>query len=80
MAFISTITDGTKQNTKKLRFTLLSAFFNYVKNSLDSRIQTPVTIRRFESFSEPESAHISRSLKKTRSMRSYSEPENSGIG
>ena len=38
---MSTITDGTKQNTKKLRFTLLSAFFNYVKNSLDSEIQNP---------------------------------------
>ena len=41
MAFMSTITDGTKQNTKKLRFTLLSAFFNYVKNSLDSDFQNP---------------------------------------
>ena len=41
LAFMSTITDGTKQNTKKLRFTLLSAFFNYVKNSLDSDFQNP---------------------------------------
>ena len=41
MAFMSTITDGTKQNTKKLRFTLLSAFFNYVKNSLDYEFQNP---------------------------------------
>ena len=41
MAFMSTITVGTKQNTKKLRFTLLSAFFNYVKNSLDSDFQNP---------------------------------------
>ena len=38
---MSTITDGTKQNTKKLRFTLLSAFFNFVKNSLDSEVQNP---------------------------------------
>ncbi len=41
LAFMSTITDGTKQNTKKLRFTLLSAFFNYLKNSLDSNFQNP---------------------------------------
>ena len=41
LAFMSTITDGTKQNTKKLRFTLLSAFFNYLKNSLDSDFQNP---------------------------------------
>ena len=41
MAFMSTISDGTKQNTKKLRFTLLSAFFNFVKNSLDPDFQNP---------------------------------------
>ena len=41
MAFMSTVTDGTKQNTKKLRFTLLSAFFNFVKNSLDPEFQNP---------------------------------------
>ena len=35
------ITEGTKQNTKKLRFTLLSAFFNFVRNSIDSEIQNP---------------------------------------
>ena len=38
---MSTVSDGTKQNTKKLRFTLLSAFFNFVKNSLDPDIQNP---------------------------------------
>lgn len=38
---MSTVTDGTKQNTKKLRFSLLSAFFNFVKNSLDPELQNP---------------------------------------
>jgi len=32
LAFMSTITDETSQNTKKLRFTLISAFFNFAKN------------------------------------------------
>ncbi len=41
LAFMSTVSDGTKQNTKKLRFTLLSAFFNFVKNSLDPDFQNP---------------------------------------
>jgi len=41
LAFMSTISDGTKQNTKKLRFTLLSVFFNFVKNSIDSDFQNP---------------------------------------
>ena len=37
LAFMSTVTDGTSQNTKKLRFSLISAFFNFVKNSLDPK-------------------------------------------
>ena len=39
--FMSKMTDGKKQITKKLRFALLSAFFNFVKNSLDSDFQNP---------------------------------------
>ena len=38
---MSSVTDGTSQNTKKLRFTLMSAFFNFVKNSLDPKITNP---------------------------------------
>lgn len=41
LEFMSTVSDGTKQNTKKLRFTLLSAFFNFVKNSLDHDFLNP---------------------------------------
>lgn len=41
LSFMSTVSDGTKQGTKKLRFTLLSAFFNFVKNSLDPDLQNP---------------------------------------
>jgi integrase/recombinase XerD len=41
LAFMSTISNGTKQNTKKLRFSLLSAFFNFVKNSLDHDCKNP---------------------------------------
>jgi integrase/recombinase XerD len=38
---MSKISEGAKQNTKKLRFTLLSAFFNFVKNSLDPNFHNP---------------------------------------
>ena len=38
---MSDVSDGTKQSTKKLRFTLLAAFFNYIKNSVDSDFQNP---------------------------------------
>ena len=41
LAFMSSVSDGTKQNTKKLRFTLLSAFLNFVKTSLDTDFQNP---------------------------------------
>ena len=41
LVFMSKVSDGTKQNTKKLRFSLLSAFFNFVKNSLDHDYQNP---------------------------------------
>ena len=39
--FMTKLTDGNKQSSKKLRFALLSAFFNFVKNSLDSDFQNP---------------------------------------
>jgi len=35
------ISGNTKQNTKKLRFTLLAAFFNFFKNSVDPNFQNP---------------------------------------
>jgi integrase/recombinase XerD len=39
--FMSKISDRDKPNTKKLRFTLLSAFFNFVKNSHDPQFNNP---------------------------------------
>ena len=41
LAFMSKISDGIKQSTKKLRFTLLAAFFNFIKNSVDPDFQNP---------------------------------------
>ena len=38
---MSAVSDGIKQSTKKLRFTLLSAFFNYLKNSIDPDLLNP---------------------------------------
>ena len=38
---MSEVSDGTKQSTKKLRFTLLAAFFNFIKNSVDPDFQNP---------------------------------------
>jgi integrase len=38
---MSNVSDGTKQNTKKLRFTLLAAFFNFIKTSVEPDLQSP---------------------------------------
>jgi len=38
---MSEVSDGTKQSTKKLRFTLLAAFLNFIKNSIDPDFQNP---------------------------------------
>ena len=44
--FMTKLTDGNKQSTKKSRFALLSAFFNFVKKSLDSDFPNPATVLR----------------------------------
>jgi len=36
LGYMPKITDGTKQSTKKLRFSLLPAFFNFIRNSLNT--------------------------------------------
>ncbi len=41
MAFMTEVSGEAKQSTKKLRFTLLAAFFNYIKNSADPGFQNP---------------------------------------
>ena len=41
MSFLTEFTEGTKQSTKRLRYSLLSAFFNFIKNSIDPTSQNP---------------------------------------
>jgi len=41
LSFLTQITQGTKQTTKRSRYTLLAAFFNFVKDSIDSKLQNP---------------------------------------
>jgi integrase len=41
LSFLTEFTEGTKQSTKRLRYSLLSAFFNFIKNSIDPRFQNP---------------------------------------
>ena len=39
--FLADMTEGNKQSAKRLRFFLLSAFFNFIKNSIDPGFYNP---------------------------------------
>jgi integrase/recombinase XerD len=58
LTFLTQFTEGTKQSTKKLRYSLLSAFFNFIKSSVDPFFQnhcdTPI-LRKL--FKEPKPTH-----------------------
>jgi integrase/recombinase XerD len=41
LSFLKDVTHGAKQSTKKLRYSLLSAFFNFVRDSIDPAFQNP---------------------------------------
>ena len=39
LSFLTEVTEGTKQSTKRLRYSLLSSFFNFIRNSIDPGFQ-----------------------------------------
>jgi len=41
MLFLIKVTDGQKQSTKKLKYSLLRSFFNFLKDSVDSTLTNP---------------------------------------
>ena len=41
LTFLDKITDGTKQQTRRTRYSHLAAFFNFIINNIDERIQNP---------------------------------------
>jgi len=41
MNFLVTVTEGHKSSTKKLKYSLLKTFFNFIKNSIDQNISNP---------------------------------------
>ena len=58
LPFLMKISEGAKQSTKKLRYSLLSAFFNFIKSSFDSGLQNPCdspTLRKL--FKEQRAIH-----------------------
>ena len=41
LSFLTEINGRTKQTTKRLRYSLLNAFFNLIKNTIDEKIPNP---------------------------------------
>ncbi len=41
LSFLTKITDGNKQTTKRNRYSSLKAFFNFIKNSIDYEMHNP---------------------------------------
>ena len=41
LTFLTHLNEKTKQTTKRLRYALLNAFFNLIKNTLDEKIPNP---------------------------------------
>ncbi|HDZ22937.1 MAG TPA: hypothetical protein ENH70_00175 [Desulfobacteraceae bacterium] len=41
LSFLKDFTKGAKQSSKKLRYSLLSVFFNFIRNSIDTAFQNP---------------------------------------
>ena len=41
LSFLTKLTDGTKQTTKRNRYSSFKAFFNFIINSIDSNIKNP---------------------------------------
>jgi integrase/recombinase XerD len=58
LTFLTQFTEGTKQSTKRLRYSLLSAFFNFIKNSVDPQCENPCEspiLRKL--FKDPKPTH-----------------------
>jgi integrase/recombinase XerD len=44
LTFLNQITEGTKQTTKRTRYSCLKAFFNLIKNTLNPTLQNPCNL------------------------------------
>ncbi len=58
IAFLATITEGRKQNTKRSRYTTLSAFFNLIINTLHPEMKNPCLSPAVKNlFQKPKTTH-----------------------
>jgi integrase len=58
LKFLTQFTEGTKQSTKRLRYSLLSAFFNFIKSSINPQLQNPCETPILKKlFKDPKPTH-----------------------
>jgi integrase len=53
LQFLNAITNGCKPQTKRVRFTHLSSFFNFLKNNLDLNFQNPCDLPMLRKLFRP---------------------------
>jgi integrase/recombinase XerD len=53
LQFFNIVTDGCKAQTKRVRFSHLSSFFNFLKNSLDLNFQNPCDLPMLRKLFQP---------------------------
>ena len=53
LQFFNIVTDGCKPKTKRVRFSHLSAFFNFLKNNLDLNFENPCELPMLRKIFRP---------------------------
>ena len=53
LQFFNIVTDGCKAQTKRVRFSHLSSFFNFIKNNLDLNFQNPCNLPMLRKLFRP---------------------------
>ena len=57
LTFLDKITDGTKQQTRRTRYSHLAAFFNFIIANIDQQIQNPCADQHSEDCRSAEGIH-----------------------
>ena len=53
LSFLNQVTEGTKQATKRSRYSSLASFFNFIKNTVDPQLQNPCSTPMLRKLFKP---------------------------
>jgi hypothetical protein len=53
LSFLNQITEGTKQSTRRSRYSCLASFFNFIKNTVDRKLQNPCSASMLRKLFRP---------------------------